>query len=241
MSKRDEESDVEKPARKHGRRARLAPVERPGRKGAPGRYKRVEEDGRANKIPRILSPIQVRVLDACFDPRCATRTDVAHVANVSEKVITRWIAEHPLFRDEFFRRVQLRGDEIVSLQTEAIRLAWQFHIKVLRDETGKYTKEDQYRSAKAVMESSQPRIDAINQINIQQNVGASPGPMPGSEATTIASVRRLTATGMSEDDALRMDAQEMRLVIEQIAAGGLQVGSDENVLDGEVVDVPRTG
>lgn len=228
---------ADKPKRAKGRKGTVAPVDRPGRERGKGRYKRVEVDRRATRGAHYLSPVQLRTLDACFDPECSTRTDVAVKAGVGEKTITRWVATHPPFREEYYRRIHARGDEINELRDETIRLSWMFYLSVVRDTTGKYTTEDKFRAAKAAMDCGRAYI---NQINIQQNVGTPSVPASESGPTAIASVKRLVAAGLSEEEALQRDAQEMRLVIEQIAAGGLQVGTGEDVIDGEVADVPRT-
>lgn len=226
----------EKPPRKPRLKSAIAPVERPGRKREqrPSKAKPPELDGRKNPGKRILSPIQIRVLDTMFDPACSTRADVAHVAKVSEKTITHWIAEHPPFREEYHRRLHYRGDRIGDLFTQALRLAIQLHIEVLSNKDGKYTLPERLASAKEILSVGRQHVEVLNIQQTQVNVGAPPTPGPAGE---LPSVRRLTDMGLSQPEALRMDASEMKLMIEQLAAG-IQVAGEGGVIEGEVVDAP---
>lgn len=217
------------------RKSSLAPKSRTGKKPPkPPRDPLVQKKRGSTgpKIPRILTPIQLRVLDAMHDPRANTKADVAVLSGVQESTITRWMIGSSPFIEEYKRRIMYRGDEIGDLNITAVTLALKFHIGVLSDTKGKYTTEQKFESAKTILTINRPRIDALVQ---QVNVNQSQTPTVVEGSGTIASVKRFTDAGMGEPQALRIDAGELALVLEQISAGALS--ERPAVIDGEAYRV----
>ena len=214
-----------------GRKSRIAENPRPARK----RKYRSPEEREANKrvttkTPRFLTPLMVRVLNNCFNPDCNTRADVAKASGVAEHTITRWMVEHDPFRAEYQRRLSLAGDELIDLLNIAHRLTFKFYIEVLSDRTSKYTTDDKFRAAKALLDVGKPRIETLTlqQVNVH---GSQPAPQaPG----VVPSVQRFIDAGASEPEAHRQDAAELRLILEQLMSNTFAVAKDEfNVIDGE--------
>lgn len=224
-------SDVDESKKK--RKSSIAPKSRTGKKPPKPprdpsvRKKRVST---GQRIPRLLTPIQLRVLDAMHDPRANTKADVAALSGVMESTITRWMIGSAPFIEEYKRRVMYRGDEIGDLNIAAVTLALKFHIGVLSDTKDKYTTEQKFESAKAILTINRPRIDAlVQQVNVNQQQASAPPVIEGT--TTLASVKRFTDAGMAEPQALQVDATELALVLEQISTGALS--ERPAVIDGE--------
>lgn len=235
-SKKDEaEGVVPKP-----RRARNKVAAPRARRGG-SKYTRKEVDGRHEPQKRILSPIQIRVLNTFLDPECATRADVAAKTGVGEKTISSWLTNHDLFREEYWRRVHTVADQIAHLGVAGFESALVFLIKVVRDESGKYDFDQRMEAAKQLIASQKIKVELSavlsNVTNNHLHVGQ-PAPAPTSVESpeAIPSVRRLMAT-MPSEDALREDAKEMRLIAEQILAYDRTASDEPGVLDGEYSSV----
>ena len=187
---------------------------------------------------RVIMPIQARVLDALHSPQCSTIDEVAKLAHVGPETIRRWLDTHELFRNEYLRRVQVRGDEVAALAVEGVRLAQLFYIKVVKNEEGKYSVAEQMRAASALLEFTR-RHDTLININT-----SAPSPAPVVSATQIEgqppSVVRLQRAGMSQSEARQVEYQELRLLLARGAAlehiDGLP--AEPNVIDGDCHEQP---
>lgn len=173
--------------------------------------------------------MQYRVLNGLFDPSYRTRSDLAKATGVTETTIARWMADCPAFLDEYRRRIERAGDDIVELSLSALKLAWKFYIDVLSDTSGKYSVDDRQKAARMVLEAHQPRTDAMN-FNMVNMVNVSSSAPAPSGAAVIPSVRRLEALGLDEQAATKADAVELAEIINQLDAGAMQV------IEGEIVE-----
>lgn len=223
-------SEETKPRRGRARKSEAQPAAPPEPPKRRGRRK-----GSPSKTagPMHLTPIQVRVLDALMDPNTPTFQDAAKKAGVLQPTLSIWMTRHPRFVEEYYRRIRAKGDELVALNVRATRLAFEFHIRVLSDTAGTYTPEDKRKSAAAIFELNRGRLDqqlTVQQVVVQNQVSVAP-------ADAIPSVHRFEAQGHSTQAAYQRDAAELRLLIEQMAAGALQVGS--RTIEGEVIDGDR--
>lgn len=234
----DDTPTPEKKTRKP--RNKVAAQKRTGRAGS--KYVAPDRDRKPPEA-RFLTPMMIHTLDAFLDPECATMEDVAAKSGIQVKTIQRWIISHSIYREEFWRRVRTQADGLARLGIAGFEVALTWAIKVVRDETDKYGFDEKYRAAKLLIDSQRVKVELSavlqtvtnNHLHVNQPA-AVPAPTSVDTPEAIPSVRRLMAT-MPADQALRMDAEEMLLIAEQMLVGEGVARGEAGIVDGECVRV----
>lgn len=221
-----------------GNRKPVAPGLVPRRKG---QHLKITDERR--RTPN-LHPIQIRALDAYFDPKNSTIDDVAKDVGVSPRTVRHWLATHPKFIEEWRRRTALVVDGFAGHTIRAAIAAMNVLVKIAQDES---------QDVRVRMDAADKILRATHGLKVQIDVAAThqhahvvahvpaPATSDGS-APPPASVRRLT-TGTPTVKDWQTEIRELAVTVEQIGAGALTTledlersGADmatQDVIDGE--------
>lgn len=203
----------------------------PGRKVPAGqeprkkgqRVKRAED----RRQPVHLSPIQLRALDAYFDPRCHSIEDVAERAGIQGRTIRNWLATHPKFLDEWKRRASIFVEGFASHTIRSAIAAMDVLVSIARDE--KQDTEHRISAADKILRAThglKVQVDVLAQHqHVHAVVPVSPSAGSGGASAPPASIQRLTGpTGSSPGSvvgALQVELRELSVMVEQVGAGAL--------------------
>lgn len=210
---------------RQGGRGAIAPKSRTGSKA---NAKPVTK--KASPVPKILTPLQLRTLDAMLDPECRTKADVCTKAGISQNTMNLWLIESQPFLEEYERRIRSQGDQLVGKNIECLSAAFDFIFAVLTDKSGTYSTEDKMKAMKEILSVNRPRVEGFT-VNVAAQAGVQQQAV-AHESGNIPSVTRFQKIGMADNEAHAADAEELQLVFQQLVQGAFQtIPGEADVLE----------
>lgn len=213
----------------------------PGRKVAPGLQPRKKgervKSADDRRQPVHLSPIQLRALDAYFDPKHHTLEDVARGAGIHGRTLRGWLATHPKFVEEWRARSRFFVEGFADHTIRSAIAAMDVLVSLARDEK---------QPASVRLDAAKEILRATHGLKVQVDVLATHQhahvvaqvPSPASSSSTSApvapaSVRRLSGPAEPSAKDWSAEMRELSVAVEQLSVGALTTVDALNGMDQE--------